>query len=240
MKKGKLDYKVFIYLILGGFIGFFSVNGIDNGMVDGLLEWIIGAKLGIIHSLLITVIILMIVTVILLTRLLKLNGQKFSGDEEDAIEIIKYKKSSDYSMLVMANLIIALSTFSFSLLLNIEEYSFLINIGSPVILIIAVIVSLTPYWLIKKLDPQREIPSVFEKEAAEKLIKIMDEGEKHVTFQGLYKAYNLLSIVMIISILVSTVYSKASGQSQAFSIGIMAFALIISNITYYRTIRKKY
>lgn len=240
MKKWKVDYKIIIYFLIGGVIGLFSSYLIDNVQINGLLAWISDVKVAIIYGLLSIVIILLITTTFLLTQILKLNKQKYSGEEEDVVEIIKYKKSSDYSMLVSVNLVIALLSFSFSLLIDVEDFDFVISIGSPLILIIAVISSLTPFWLAKKIEPNRNMPSVFEKDAAKKLIKIMDEDEKHVTFQGLYKAYNFLAGLLFIGILVATLYSNISGQSQAFSISLMAITLLTSHVMYYTTIRKNY
>lgn len=89
------------------------------------------------------------------------------------------------------------------------------------------------------LYPDREMPQISDSKYAEKLIDLADEGERYIIMQGLYKAHNLLNVVLVFTIVAATIYSISTETSQTFSIVLMTLVLLIVNGRYSLYIRDK-
>lgn len=70
-------------------------------------------------------------------------------------------------------------------------------------------------------------------------LSVMDDGERYVALQGLYKAYSFMNAGVIFAILFAVDYSTIVGESQMFSIIVMSLLFLVVNIVYSVTIRKR-
>ena len=83
------------------------------------------------------------------------------------------------------------------------------------------------------------MPKVSGKNYADKVLAISDEGERHVMLIGLYKSYYFVTFALVIAIILTTLYSVSSGNSQLFSIIIMSIVLLLTHGRYGLAIRNK-
>lgn len=93
--------------------------------------------------------------------------------------------------------------------------------------------------LTKKMYPERDLPSLSDKQYAEKLLNVSDDGEKHVMLGGLYKTHITMNSLLLGAIVLLLFYSMASDSSQLFSIFIIVGILAITNTQYLFSIRNK-
>ncbi|MEI3606974.1 DUF3169 family protein [Pseudogracilibacillus sp. SE30717A] len=224
--------KLFKQLIIGALVGFFGALLFLNIPIFDLIKYADGIVIGL-YSI---VVILWIWGFILHLQIKKLNNTDLQGDEEDEIDALKYRKFSDYSLFIQSNSIISLLALCIVLITTMNMTLIIIGIVFSVIsyLLMATMVS-----LMQIVHPERNIPNISDPDYEKKLLDSADEGEKHVMLHGLYKSYNLLNLVIIFSMVGATIYSIASGNSQAFSITLMGLVLLIVHGRYMFSIRNK-
>ncbi|MBE4906526.1 DUF3169 family protein [Bacillus luteolus] len=224
--------KKWIPLFFSAVIGFVVVTLLLNNFTFDFT--VHGSTITIIF--LVIIFILLVISVVLYRQIRNLNSKEVYGDDEDEVDSLIYKKFTDYSFFVQSSLTFSLLALSISV--TITEQIFL-TVLAILFLLISYLLSMLVSHLTQLIYPERNLPRFSEKNYAEKLLEASDEGERHVMLIGFYKSYNLLSVALVVAILLSTVYSMSSGESQVFSIILMASVLLLVHGKYCLSIRNK-
>ncbi|UXR78489.1 MULTISPECIES: DUF3169 family protein [unclassified Staphylococcus] len=115
------------------------------------------------------------------------------------------------------------------------------SIMSVLMMIIFVIASFStiPYSLfVRKYDVR--FPKVGEKQYTEKVLALMDEGERHITLVSMYKVYTMNSAFLMIGILLLSFFSIESGVNQSLGLIILVFLFAYNIFGYLLRVRKFY
>ena|SRR5699024_11680645 len=224
--------KLIWQMLIGGVVGFFgvlfflSINDID----------FIKYSDTVVVVLYIISFILLVIGYALNRQIDQLNNRSYEGDEEDEVEVIKYRKFSDYGLLVNSSIVFSLLGLCMTIITmrNIT----LIVIGM-VLIIIGYYLQMFIINLVQKVYPDRNLPDASDPKYAEKLLEASDEGERHVMLHGFYKSYHLLNVLLVFAMVGSTIYSVATENSQVFSIILMSIVLLLTHGRYVLSIRNK-
>lgn len=165
-----------------------------------------------------------------------LTKQKLTGDEEDAAEGKMYRQYSDANLSSNLAMLLGLASLSLSSLTN---QSLWLLIPGIFLLFSSFFMSFVIQNLIPKMYPNRELPSVSDKNYAKKLLEVSDDGERHIMLGGLYKTYLTMNSLLIGAVVLLLFYSIASESSQLFSIFIVISVLVITNTQYQISVRNK-
>ncbi len=224
--------KKWIPLFFSAVVGFVVVTLLLNNFTLDFTKH--GSTIAIIF--LVIIFILLVISVVLYRQIRNLNRKEVYGDDEDVVDSLIYKKFTDYSFLVQSSLTLSLLALSTSV--TITEQVFL-TVLAILFLLFSYLLSMLISHLTQLLYPERNLPRFSDKNYAEKLLEASDEGERHVMLIGFYKSYNLMSIALVLGILLSTIYSISSGESQLFSIIVMGSVLLLVHGKYCLSIRNK-
>ncbi|WP_062049848.1 DUF3169 family protein [Bacillus sp. JCM 19034] len=221
-----------VQFIIGGIFGFLAVSMMFWGFSFDLAEY----TNVIVISLYVLIGICLLLTMILFQQMKTLNAKNVEGEEEDEIDIIKYRKVADQSLLIYLSFTLAILSSAIVLIMSLPLAYIIISI-----ILIIISSSFMTYMidLVRKSYPERNMPKLSDPDYGKKLLEAADDGEKHVMLMGFYKAYNLLPTLLIIAITLSVIYSILTGQNQLFSIVGMSVVLLIVQGSYVLTIRKK-
>ncbi|WP_010651518.1 DUF3169 family protein [Oceanobacillus massiliensis] len=225
--------KMLMQILIGGAIGFIVATLILNNF-----DFIDFAKYAdeIIIGILVIIAVLLILSVILYRQIRKLNNTDLSGDAEDEVDELMYKKFTDYSLFVQSSTTFSILALCTALITS--ERIILITIAIAGLILSYLLTSLST-TLLRKVYPERNLPSLSDPNYAEKLLEISDDGEKHVMLNGLYKTYSFVNLALIIAIILAAFYSISSDSSQLFSIIVMSAVLLLTNAKYALSIRNK-
>lgn len=224
--------KILKQLLIGGVVGFVGVLLLLNLPSLHVEKY---ANI-IVIGLFVVVVLLLGVSLLFHIQIKKLSRMEFHGDEEDEVDVIKYRKFNDYSLVIQSSSVIVLLALCFALIAS----------KNIVLIIIGIILSLVSYLftffmmhLMKVVHPERNIPEISDPKFTEKLLDEADDGEKYIIMHGLYKSHNLLNSILVFAIVGSTIYSLVSEHSQLFSVILMALVLLIVNGNYLLSVRNK-
>ena len=184
-------------------------------------------------------ILLTILTVVYIIQIKQKAKIIVTGEEEDRREEWLYKKYYELCFLTNSGFVFALTTSTFIVGTN---YKY----NTPLMLLISVLI--LPSFLIPLLSSKlekvvyknREIPSPTDIEYMQKMIALADEGERYIAFEGLYKAFNWMNALLLISIFLLSIYWSVTGDPQFFAILLIAIVFIIVNASYILKVRKMY
>ncbi|MBB4824826.1 hypothetical protein HNO89_002052 [Sporosarcina luteola] len=225
--------RVFVMLLLGAVVGFF-------GMYAALSFNVIINFNSIAFAITLTLIainVLLVGFVMVSKRQMNHMGNLvLSGEEEDMRDVWQYKRYSDMTLCSTASFLIGIGAVAISI---ITGQAIWLTIASSVITSIAALLSVVVSSSITKLYPERSLPSVSEKDYANKFLAASDEGERYVMLQGLYRAFTTMNNALIIALLLFIIYSVSTGDSQLFAIFVIVLVLIGANARYHLFIRKK-
>lgn len=115
------------------------------------------------------------------------------------------------------------------------------SIVSVLMMIIFAIASFStiPYSLfVRKYDAR--FPKVGEKQYTEKVLALMDEGERHITLVSMYKVYTMNSAFLMIGILLLSFFSIESGVNQSLGLIILVLLFAYNVFGYLLRVRKFY
>ena len=158
------------------------------------------------------------------------------GDEEDEREVLQYKRYSDMSL--AGNIVIYFSLAMLALVAITDQHNTFIFI-SLALNMIGLSLNFVNLEFSKIIYPDRDFPSVNDKQFAKKLLEMSDEGERHVMLEGIFHAFTSVNTLLLIGVLILIGYSVVSGESQLFGILTILFILVITNAQYMLSIRKR-
>lgn len=224
--------KQFLFILLSAAIGFFTSILVLNNFTIDINEYAEPILIG----LLVIIAVLLLLSLAKFTQIKNISKKVVEGDEEDEVDILKYKGFTDFSLFSNSSFVLSLLTLCISAITN-SKMTFVV-LGIVAVIISYIVIMLTSSML-KWAYPDREMPQVSDKKYADKLLAISDEGERHVMLIGLYKSYTFVTFALVIAIIVTTLYSVSSGNSQLFSIIIMSIVLLLTHGRYGLAIRNK-
>ena len=222
-------------LLLIFFIGFMTgLFGIPQ--TDWSIENFAEPLIFILATITIFLTILTVVYIIIIKQKAKII---VTGEEEDRREEWLYKKYYELCFLTICGFVFALTTSTFIVGTN---YKY----NTPLMLLISVL--MLPSFLIPILSSKlekvvyknREIPSPTDKDYMQKMVALADEGERYIAFEGLYKAFNWMNALLLISIFLLSIYWSATDDTQFLAILLIAIVMIIVNASYLLKVRKMY
>lgn len=215
--------------LIGGVAGFFGAFGI---LFVSDFHY---AAHAFVISLYALTVILIILSIVQYKQIKTLNETKWTGEDEDEADELKYKRFANYSLLTNSSMVLSLLALSIS--------AIIFHIG---FIIIGIILTITTYLfsnymirLMKYVYPERNIPDSSDPDFSMKLLEVSDDGEKFVILEGLYKSYQLLNSLLVLAIILATIYSIATDNSQTFSIIAMSLVLLLVNGKYLLVVRKR-
>ena len=224
-----------VSLLLGGLTGFTITLAIMMGKNKIDEAWAQPVSI-LLYIVLASLFILLVTSLLLIKKLKKVNAQKFVGEQEDLMEEFKYKKFADLNITANTSLILSILAVAISILMSNNS---ILQIGFILLFIASSIISIFGINLVRKIYPERNLPSVTAKDYENKFMESMDDGEKYVTLQGLYRAHQLFNLFMLISIILAVAFSFFSEQSQMFSITLMCLVMLVVNTSYLVVVRNK-
>ncbi|WP_462421357.1 DUF3169 family protein [Salinicoccus sp. Marseille-QA3877] len=228
----KRTLRMLMYLFLGAIAGLtlsIVATSTSDINMDSIYYWI-----GVVT--LATSILLAIVSVYLYRQLKTVSSDYTKYMDMDAYDIYRYNKYNDLQVIntmAMMLSIIALSIFM------IIEFHFIWVLISGVTYLVTLYLTIVQSGIISSLYPDRDLPKPGDKKYAEKLLAASDEGERHIMLNGLYKTHNFVQMGLFLGIVILIFYSIITGESQIFSIILIAVILIISQLKYSMEIREK-
>lgn len=190
-----------------------------------------------------TTITLIVITILLLLfavfNMLQMKNKSklvVTGEKEDELEVWQYKRFSDTTLCNTVALVFGIAASAVSIITNQPLW---LMITSIVAAVVAMIFPTILSGFVHIIYPDRELPTVSDKNYAHKLLAASDEGERHVMLEGLYRAFGTVNAALILALLLLIIYSVGTGNSQLFAIFIVGIILIIANAQYLFTIRNK-
>lgn len=225
--------RLVIWTLFGAVVGFIGMYTILTYQIDFNFQ-IIAFQVNVTITALTAVLLLYIGLSILQMR--KKSSENVSEDKEDEVDIWLYKKFGDTNLLVITTIVFGIVSIAISLITNQPTW---LEIASIVTATIAFALSIGVSSLVNRFYPDRNLPSVSEKDYAKKLLAASDEGERHVMLEGLYRSFNMLNGTLILALLLLIVYSIGTGVSQLFAIFVIGVVLLGANAQYLLIIRKK-
>lgn len=158
------------------------------------------------------------------------------GNEEDERDARLYRLYGDVTL--AANIAMYFSTLLLAIVALTDQHNVFVFISLAIILV-SISLNYVYSELIKTIYPERNLPSVNDKQYAKKLLDSSDEGERHIMLQGMYRAFTSFNALLFFAVLLLIAYSVISGVSQLFGIFIIILILVITNTQYMLTIRNK-
>ena len=162
--------------------------------------------------------------------------KQVSGDEEDERDKLQNKRYGD--IVLAANVSMYFSLAMLALVATTVQHNAFVFISLALILV-SLSLGFVYLELVKTINPNRDIPTVNDKQFAKKLLEMSDEGERHIMLQGMYRAFTSINPLLFFAVLALIAYSIISGVSQLFGIFTILLILVIINAQYMLTIRKK-
>jgi hypothetical protein len=224
--------KTWVQILIYAILGFVSATLVLKSFSFDLTLYAYPAVIGIF----VIILIMLLRSMVIYGKIKKLKGKDIYGDEEDEVDILIYKIFTDYSFFTSTSTTLSVLALSISLITNQPlSITALIIVG----IMASYIFSMSILILLPVVYPDQNLPGFSEKNYAEKLLEVSDEGERHVMHIGLYKSYNVFTLALVIAILLATFYSISSGTSQLFSIIVMVIVLLLGHGKYCLAIRNK-
>lgn len=222
-----------VSLVLGAAIGFFGVMAVLNTKIEIQLD-----EYAFPASIVLTIIsgVFILVSVAMYLNIRSIASKELSGDEEDMAEGKMYRRYSDISLLMNIALVLSLVILSITLLT--EQPLWIVYTAGGLLIVSLIIIQMLP-GITKHMYPERNLPSVGDKDYSQKLLELSDDGERHVMLGGLYKAFLTTNVLVLGGILFLMVYSLATDNSQLVGIFLLSLIWIISNTQYIINIRNK-
>ena len=91
---------------------------------------------------------------------------------------------------------------------------------------------------IRKYDAR--YPKIGEKQYTEKLLALMDDGERHITLVSMYKVYTINTMLLSLAIMLLGIMSIGTGMNHTLSIIVLLIILSYNVFGYHFKVRKFY
>lgn len=123
---------------------------------------------------------------------------------------------------------------------ELESYMFWVIIGSSIALvIIATFITVHLAGLLNKIYPERNLPTLNDKDYAKKLLEVSDEGERHMILNGLYEANQFTQLGLLMGVVVLIIIGIATETNQLLGIIILLIILAMNHLKYTQSLKKQ-
>ena len=231
----KKVFTTIVSLLVGGVAGFTITLAIMMGKDQVQEAWYHPVNL-ILTIVLVIILTLLVIGLVFIGKIKTVNSQTFDGEQEDLMDEYKYKKVADLN--IAANISIALSILGVAVSILMTNNT-LLQIGFIFLFIASCLTLVYGINFVRLSYPERNIPRIQAKNYDQQLMDSMDDGEKYVTLQGLFKSHQLFNLFMLTGIILAVAFSYFSNQSQIFSIVLMCLVLLVVNTSYLVVVRNK-
>ncbi|MHD0396953.1 DUF3169 family protein [Staphylococcus simulans] len=229
MSSAKKNWKYAGKIALGGIAGG-GVGLLFNSLSEQSRLQLFDLKTTMFFTLFMIAVII-IIGVLMVLQLQQAKNYKQLSEENEAMadqyDAMYHQKCFNASVLNHINVFMALGN-----IILVTSFKFANNRWEVSVLsfLVATLFSVVYQTYLPKLDSR--LPKANDEQYADKMMKAMDEGERHVTFSAIYKLfqYNLLALTVLI--LVLAFYSAQTGQTQTLAL-ILLFILFIFNVSFY-------
>ncbi len=238
MKVGRYLLLVLLGGIIGGAAGYLIPTLNDMGFFNKIL---FTNQNSIMVVCFIATLINIILTVILYRELKnsvyfknKINNpdNKYSEDESEEKSNLKFLNASFiYHFQILISLI-------FLLILVIGNIKDIYVLFAIIPYMITVITALLIGLYARKLDER--YPKLGEHKYTEKLLSIMDEGERHITLTSMFKTYHINLVLIIVFAIFLAIHSISSGINQTMGVIFLIVLFIYNAFGYLSKVRKFY
>lgn len=154
------------------------------------------------------------------------------ADDYEKLTSLKFMRTSTiYYIQILVSLITI-----FILALGNASNSYIVWAIIP--FIITIIPSLMIGFFVRKYDSR--MPKQGEKQYTEKVLEIMDEGERHITLVSMYKVYHINISLLIIAALFLGLFSIISGINQTIGLFMLIILFCYNAFGYLLKVKKFY
>ena len=231
-----------LLMIIGGIIGGLIVELFDIiNQYNLFSKFHFKSSMLIISITLITTFFNIFLTLLLLKYQkdsLRLKSKSIEFEDEDIADTYERKANLKYlsvSFIFYLEILISFLTIFILALGNIsDKYLFLSILPFIVTAIPAIMIGL----FVRKFDDR--YPKMGEEKYTEKIIEIMDEGERHINFLTIYKQFFMNIGLLLISVMFLVIYSIISKSNQSVGIIILIILFIYNAFGYLSKVRKFY
>ena len=230
---GKMLIGALVGAVFGYLVMYFTLN---SGAGTNISWSTLNLSYGLMIVLMVISVTLNIFNAVTCVKIMRESKRQVTGDEEDELAELQSKRYGDGMLAV--NIALYTSTGMLALVGITAQSNTFIFISLGLILLSVSMMFITAE-LAKVVDPNREYPSVNDKQYAEKLMEMSDDGERHIMLHGLYRAFTSINMLLFFAVLALIIYSVLTGVSQLAGILIILFILIFTNTQYMLSIRKK-
>ena len=226
--------KIILLFLGGGITGFIASYAMAGNLL--LTGWSLDEIATPLTLILFGLTVFLLLTIsVYYMQIKKKAALTLEGDAEDERDTWIYNKFADLSLASSVAIMFALTTACIAF---ITDQSMTLTISTLVLLIITLPIANLSHSLMKSVYKDRELPNANEKGYSDKLLAIADEGERHVMLEGFSKSFQLMNVLLPLSILLLMFYSEISGDSQLFAIILISLLTIIINMRYFLNIRQ--
>ncbi|MHD0381924.1 DUF3169 family protein [Staphylococcus simulans] len=182
-------------------------------------------------STVITTLLIFIIGVLMVHQLSQAKNYKHLSEEDEALgdhyDTLANRKQFIASVLNNLGLFIVIANIILVTIFKAGDNYWGLTI---IPFLITSIFSVVYQIYLPKLDER--MPKVNDEHYVDKLIKAMDEGERHITFTSLYKLFHFNLAALMILILLLAFYSAVTGHTQTLAL-IILFIVFIYNVSFY-------
>lgn len=229
----KSAFKLLISAIIGFAVGYTALalfsESASNEMLNTVYFWLS-------NVLVVITIVILIYSFVKKKNLLKMHNDKNRAMDEDDYDIYRYNAVND--IVSATTIAVILSIISLAVQAVTPSIVWII-ILTVVLVFVSTFMNLKYSGLLRIVYPERNFPEPGDKDYNKKLFESSDEGEIVIMANGLYKSWILMTMLLFGSLIVLIFYSLITGESQIFSIILIGFILIISQLKYAGEIREK-
>ena len=191
---------------------------------DTKIEWLVGGSVAVAAA----VFGIAFVRLQRLKKAVATKGMQVEEDERDRWIAIQSSHIADW---LMGGLISSLFTFGVSAMYYEWTPTWLIFGLGAYFLFQLVYIRVAMKQLLLLSHPDIDIPEDLN------VLPLMDEGEKFVMYEGMMKAYQVMSQLLLLSIILTIMYGAWTNTTQLFPILLMSFIYLIGHGAYQKTYR---
>ncbi|NWK84794.1 DUF3169 family protein [Staphylococcus sp. GSSP0090] len=241
MKVGRYLLLMIICAIIGGFIGALIGTFDSISRYTDLLSHMTLSHNDLIIVCVVASIINLALTLVLF--LVQRNALKYKRQTEQVLDEQKadhYEKKANLkhissNLIHSIQILVSLVAMLVVVVSNNSESTIFI---SMIPYLITVIPSLMIGFFVRKFDPR--YPKQGEERYTEKILELMDDGERHITLVSMFKTYHINLLLIIIGGMLLGLFSLITGINQTAGLFILIILFIYNAFGYTLKVRKFY
>lgn len=229
----KFLLKMLLYAAIGFAAGYLTLELLYGRNSEGLLETIY-FWLSIVMIVLAAA--LLVYAFIRRKKLIKMTKDNNRKVDDDDFDVYSYNTFNVVTVATAVPLVLSLMALAIQALAAESPWLVALTI---VLVFVSMFMSFQASALVNIIYPDKDLPEISDKKYAEKLFAASDEGEIFIMAKALYRSWTLTSTMLFFALIFMIFYSFITEESQIFSIVIIGFIMIISQLKYAYEIREK-